>query len=295
MKRALILLVLSTGCGEPGLSMLTQTVLPAVDCTAEDPPPPTLMPLRAQLLGAGGAPSRGESLAVVTEPADHVWVIDRSAIEAVNAPSGGDWDPVFADGSIYTVLSGTIDAEAQRVGTLSTGPEGEAASWIRVDHPGICASGVPFDTATVALRANGAAANTTLVYRDTPRTGIDLALPSCEEMAGQAALYITSPDAGPGTVSWSVGLPRFTALVPESVLPAEMSPRTVAGLDAFVTADPSVADDYLPTFAEIPRENRDETVWLRVDVRELCGEDPPTQPLPVWISTDTETTLWRLG
>lgn len=134
-------------------------------------------------------------------------------------------------------------------------------------------------------------------------------LPACSEMDGAAALYIPGTVSGSGagarmagdtsrpTVEWLVANPRFVQLMPASLVP-EGEEVTLDGTAATTTGilstDPNVPGNYLPTTAQLQLEAGERTMWARVDVRELCGPNPPRSDLTVWISTRVETTTWSL-
>jgi len=124
---------------------------------------------------------------------------------------------------------------------------------------------------------------------------VDVTLPTCTELSGVSAIFLESRvEDVDGEVTWMTPMERFTRLVPEDAIPSVRTPLELEGVEAFTSTDPTVPDDYLPNFVELPARDGYASLFVRVNVLELCGASPPEVALPVWISSESRSITWLL-
>ncbi|MCO4770853.1 MAG: hypothetical protein KDA24_12545 [Deltaproteobacteria bacterium] len=161
---ALLLVGCTTGLEfEP----MMEAWLDAPRCDEPDLVRNSLAPLRARLVNADRAGVRGELVQFSTSPAEFVRVTTQDSVEAVNVPSGTEWDALVDRGEIWAELTGGLEREDLPVELITDG-DGAVQAWVGVDLVGICDAGIAFDTATVELTTSNTAAMLRLNYGATP-------------------------------------------------------------------------------------------------------------------------------
>lgn len=168
MRRIVVVAaLLMMGCsGEAGFEPLLDTTLPTPDCFDTDSLQPTVAPLRATLRRDTGGLARNEVVTIRTNEPDFVWVLERSAFDAV-APPEGFWDSFGPTGQVWAELTGGVGAAAPRL-SLTTDNAGGLQGLVWIDIPGICNANIPFSDAIVTLEALESTSEMTIRYGELP-------------------------------------------------------------------------------------------------------------------------------